>query len=182
MQNTSRLGFLLLTAIACAPALPASAQAQGAAPGMYGVKEIVVQAAQINNPKAAEDCGITRAEINESVLGVLRDANLPAVDVNEAPPSISEVARIYLRPEIALVNNGQGLDCTSWVSLSAESKNNLIIPPVPIPRNVQIMYWHESAITTSTQSAHGLIVSNLARKLAGNFAKQYNASQPQKIK
>ncbi len=171
------LTILLGNVIAMAPA-----RAQGAAPGLYGIKEIIIQVAQINNAQAAEACGITRADITETIMGVLRGAGVPALDVNEAPPSIAEIPRLNLRPEIALVNNGQGLDCTSWISINAESKNNLVIPPIAIPKSVQISYWRESAIMTSTQSAHGQIVNGVIKKLAENFAKQYNASQPPKLK
>ncbi|MER2520197.1 MAG: hypothetical protein ABTQ34_05860 [Bdellovibrionales bacterium] len=175
-------GLILLTVLLWNALTIAPGYAQGAAPSLYGIKEIIVQAAQINNAQAAEACGITRADITEALLSVLRSANVPAMDVNEAPPSIVEIPRINLRPEVALTNNGQGLDCTSWLSLNAESKNNLIIPPITIPKNVQIIYWREGAIVTSTQSAHGQIINDVIRKMAGNFAKQYIASQPQKIK
>lgn len=161
---------------------PERAQAQGAAPSLFGIKEIVIMPTQINNPKAAEDCGITRTDILDTLTNVFKSADVPAIDINEAPPSIAEIPRISLRPEIALINNGQGLDCTSWISLSAENKHNLIIPPIAIPKSVQIVYWKEGAITSSTQSAHGQIVYGIVKKLAESFTKQYKASQPQKIR
>lgn len=179
----SHFGRSLLVAASCLLAAhPSLAQAQGAAPALYGVKEIVIMPAQINNPKAAEDCGMTRTDVLEILVNAFKEASVPAVDINEAPPSIAEVPRISLRPEVSLINSGQGLDCTSWISLSAESKHNLIVPPIAIPKSVQIVYWREGAITSSTQSAHGQIVHRIVKNLAESFAKQYKASQPQKIR
>lgn len=157
--------------------MPAVAYAQGAAPPMFGVEEVVIQIPHFGNDKTADECGLDSATLSDIIEDTLKDNNVPAVSVAEAKPSVLGVARINLLPDVFSFNS-QGLDCTSWVSLSAESRNSVRIPPVDTSRNVTISYWREGTLLASSQTTHERTVGEALRKLGRHFAEQYKLDQP----
>jgi hypothetical protein len=162
----------------CFMLMPALAQAQGSsAPAMFAVKEVVVQFAHFGNAKTADDCGLSQEELAFILNKTLKENGVPAISVAEAKPPMIGAARIELAPDIFSFNS-QGLDCTSWVSLSAESRNSVHIPPVDISRNVTITYWHEGTLLSSSQTTHERTVADALQKLVRHFAQQYKLDQP----
>jgi hypothetical protein len=91
------------------------------------------------------------------------------------------VARIELVPEIASVST-QELDCTSWISLTAQNQTNVHIPPVDTLRNVTVVYWKQGSMVTSGQALHHALIGDLLKKMADQFAQQYHIDQPPEIK
>ncbi len=159
-------------------AAPSLAHAQGgSAPAMFNVKEVVVQYAHFGDPETADTCGLSREELAAALVKTLKDDNVPAMPAAEANPPMIGNARIELVSDIFSFNS-QGLDCTSWVSLTAQSRNSVHIPPVDISRNVTITYWHEGALLSSSQATHQHIISDTLQKLARHFAQQYKLDQP----
>jgi hypothetical protein len=157
---------------------PSYARAQGgSAPAMFDVKEVIVQYAHFGDPETADTCGLAREELAAALTKTLKDNGVPAIAVSEANPPILGTARIDLEPEIFSFNS-QGLDCTSWVSLTAQSQNSAHIPPVDISRNVTITYWHQGVLLSSSQATHEHIVSDALQRLARQFAQQYKLDQP----
>lgn len=172
----SRVGLLaLLLAL-----IPLGVQAQGAASGLYGVKEVVVQYAHFTDPKAADSCGLSRENVATVLNKYLKDDNVPAIAVADVKPSMTGVMRINLVPEIATVNY-QGFDCISWVSLAAQGQSNVLVPPSDTLRSVTITYWHQGAMVVSGQSAHDRLVGEMVQKMAKQFAQQYRLDQPPQI-
>jgi hypothetical protein len=158
-------------------AIPSFACAQGAAPAMFGVEEVIVQIPHFGNDKTADECGLDPSELSDILEQTLQQNNVPAVSVAEAKPSVIGIARINLLPDVFSFNS-QGLDCTSWVSLAAESRNSVRIPPVDTSRNVTISYWREGIMLASSQTTHERTVGEALRKLARQFATQYKLDQP----
>ena len=74
--------------------------------------------------------------------------------------------------------NSEGLDCTSWISLTAETHNNVHVPPVDLARNISVVYWHEGTMLASGQAIHERVVMETVQKLAHHFADQYKEDQP----
>lgn len=157
--------------------LPTQVFAQGAAPGMSGVQEVMVQYTHFTVPKTSDMCGLEREAIANAINKTLTENAVPAFPSALAKPPMMGVARIELAPEIATIAS-QSLDCTSWVSLSAQTQSNTRVPPIDILRNVKIVYWQQGALITSSQSTHADQVIELLTKLSTQFAKQYRMDQP----
>lgn len=169
-----------LAALLFFSSLPAAAQTQGVAPAMFNVKEVVVQYAHFGNPQTAEGCGLSREDLAALLNKELTLNGVPAIAVTEAKPAILGTARIEMVPDIFSFNS-QGLDCTSWVSLAAESRNSVHIPPVDVSRNVMITYWREGVLLASSQATHQRVVGEALQKLARKFAQQYKLDQPAEV-
>lgn len=171
-----RLYFSCFLGIGLFLASPSMAQ-QGAVSAMANVKEVLVQYTNFANPKIATLCGLERETIAADITKILQQGSVPYIPVAEAKPVMLGVARIELVPEIATVN-ADSLSCTSWVSLQAQSRSGLQIPPIPTPRNVTVTYWRGGSLVTSSQSAHARLVSETMTKLSNQFAQQYRLDQP----
>jgi len=170
--KNAALAALLLT--------PGFAHAQGSAPAMFGVKEVLIQYARFSNPKTADACSLSREDLARAIDKVLTENNIPALTATDAKPPMMGAARIELIPELSTINNGS-LDCTSWVSLTAETRNNLRIPPVDTPRSVTVTYWHQGAIIASEHSGHEGLAEDILKKMALQFAQQYRLDQPPEV-
>ena len=160
--------------------LPVAAQAQGVAPEMFGVREIILDYARFDNPKAADICGLSREQVALTLHSALTGTNVPVIDVGEARPPALGMARIQLIPEI-YVHTDENMDCVSLVSLSAESHANTIIPPVSVPRTITAVYWHQRVMLASSQSLHPQTVNDVLKKMLAQFAQQYRIDQPPEL-
>jgi hypothetical protein len=160
--------------------VPSLAHAQGAAPSMYNIKEIIVQYAHFSDPKSADACGLVREDIAALLDKALHGDSVPAIPVASANPPMIGSARIELVPEIASMGD-QGLDCTSWVSLTAQSQSNVRIAPVDTPRSVTVVYWHQGTMVASGQPVHEHAVGEVLEKMAHKFAQQYRIDQPPEL-
>ncbi|MDR3451072.1 MAG: hypothetical protein P4M15_15240 [Alphaproteobacteria bacterium] len=157
--------------------LASPAFAQGAAPEMFGVREVIVDYARFTDPKASDACGLTREEVSRVMAKALTGSGVPAIPVAEAKPLSLGVARIELMPQIAS-HAGDNLDCISWVTLAAENRANVVVPPVPTLRGVTIVYWRQQSMVSSSQSQHAPATDDVLEKMAGQFAQQYRLDQP----
>ena len=178
MRRRNRIAGKSLIVASLLALLPlCAAKAEGAATAMYGVKEILAHYPRINNPEAAGFCGLAHVDLLAGMMKDLKAYNIPIFPPLEAMPPQIGVSRIELWPEIYTLNN-EGIDCTSWVSMSARTENNLTIPPVNIPRSVIINYWDKGTMVTSSESQHMRVVSAALIKLGEDFAKRYVSDQP----
>ncbi len=116
-------------------------------------------------------------QVTADILKKLKEDQLPAFSVIEAPAPKMDLARIDLFPEIVTLQR-QGLDCTSWISLTAQSKATVRVPPVETPRHVTINYWRGGLMVSSTQIGHARTVREALIKLAAQFSRQYRSDQP----
>ncbi len=153
---------------------------EASAPAMMGVKEVIVQYAHIGNPKTADDCGLSREELAGILNKTLADYGVPAIGVTDAKPPTLGVARIDLLPDIFTLSS-QGLDCVSWIALTAQSQNTVRILPVDALRNVTVTYWHDGIMVATNPTAHEHAVGEAVEKLAKQFARQYVLDQPPTI-
>lgn len=153
------------------------ARAQGSAPSLMGVTEIQVQHARFGNTAASDGCGLSNSIASGHILEKLKEVQLPAFSVMDAPALKMGVARIDLMPEVVTMQK-QGLDCTSWVALMAQSRVSTRIPPIETPRNVTVTYWRGGLMISSPQVSHPRAVREALYKLSLEFAKQYRADQP----
>ncbi len=177
MMNANKKTALFFF-LSAALVLPfASAKAQGSAPAMLNVKELRVQHTRLGNNAASDLCGLSPSETMAHVLSKLKEDKLPAFSALESPSSQMGVARIDVVPEIVTLQK-QGLDCTSWVSLAAQSRSTLRVPPVEVPRYVTVVYWRGGLMVSSPQVSHARAVRDALVKLATQFSRQYRNDQP----
>jgi hypothetical protein len=158
-------------------AAPSGAPAQGAAPALYGVHDIILHNTHFLYPQAADSCALLADNLAATIDGVMLDLKVPVTLASVAKPPQFGTSRIELMPEVATMNS-EGLDCTSWVSLSAQSQTNVKIMPVETLRNVTVIYWHKGVLVNSGQSGHAAIVDGVLKKFAVQFAQDYKAAQP----
>jgi hypothetical protein len=157
--------------------LSPAAHAQGVAPEMFGVGEVVVNYAQFDDPRASDACGLTRENIASILAGEFSKSGVPATPVSEARPPIMGVARIQLVPEISS-HVDENMDCISWVSLEAQSRANVVILPVTAPRSLTAVYWRQHTKVASGQSIHPQKIAEVLKKMADQFAQAYRVDQP----
>jgi hypothetical protein len=182
-QILSRYG-LVLAVFACLLAPVGSRAAEktvtATAPAMSGVQEVLLQYAKIGNNAKAGACTVTPGEITSALYASLKSYNVPAVSVIDAKPAMIGVARIELIPEIVSLNS-QGVDCTSWVSLVAQTQNTLRIQPIETPRSVIVTYWRGGMLVNSNQTTHPHAIKEAFEKLSSQFSQQYKLDQPPEL-
>ena len=161
----------------CLVLFPQGAWAQGAAPELFGVREVIINPAQFDDVKAASTCGVTREKIGSALAFIFHGTTVPAIaDADAKPPSLG-IARIQLVPEVFTYAN-ESLDCVSWVSLTAESHANAVISPVTTLRSVKVVYWQQHTKVVSGMTLHDQRITDVLQKMALQFAQQYRADQP----
>jgi hypothetical protein len=160
---------------------PTLVHAQGAAPEMYDVREVIIENARFDDQKAADACGLSRDQIATVITTALKGTKAPAIAEADAKPQSLGVARIELVPEISTYTN-ESLDCVSWISLSAQSRVNAVIPPVSTLRTETILYWQQHTKVASGQSNHLQKMTDTLQKMAAQFAQQYQIDQPPDMK
>ena len=156
--------------------VPSSLHAQAATPALFGVQEIVVQPPRFDDAKASAGCSLNRNALAAAIDKQLQLEHVPVTPAARALPPRMDVARIELIPAVTTLNN-DGLDCTSWVSLTAQFAHTIVIPPVSAPRNLMVVYWRQGTLAASPQSSHATVVGDMLEKMATAFAAQYIADQ-----
>ena len=174
--------WLLAVACACSVTVaPAVVYAQGgAAPELFGVKEVIVEYARFDDPKASESCGLSRERIMDTLIKTLHNTTVPAVEAVESRPVVQGVARVQLIPEVYSYVD-ENLYCVSWISLSAESHGNVVVPPIGTQRSVTVVYWRQHTEVASNQSPHAQKVDDVLQKVVTQFAQQYRIDQPPEL-
>jgi hypothetical protein len=167
-------GLILLTAMT----ISATARAQEtAAQSLYDVKEIVVRPVRFDDPETAKSCRLAGEDLDAAILKELQDNGLPAIAESNARPTVIDSARIMLVPQI-IPYNSQGMDCVTWVSLSAETRNHLRVLPVEIPRVVNVVYWRRGEMVASAVSVHDDHVNAALHAMIREFGQRYKQAQP----
>jgi hypothetical protein len=167
----------LFSALLCLFLVPLKAQAQGAAPGLYGVGEIVVDYVKFDDPKASDICSLSREDIAVIIAKSFAGTNVPVTAVVDVKPPVAGVARINLVSEISTIVD-DSMNCMSWISLSAESRASIVIPPVTTLRGVTVVYWRQHNRVVSGQSLHPERIGETLKKMIDQFAQQYRIDQP----
>lgn len=178
VMNENNLTSLRLCLFACLfLAGTAQARAAGAAPSLLGIQEVLVKAAHLGNGPASDTCGLSGSKISDLIIKELKTNQIASYSDMSAPVHNMVVARVELLPEVVTLY-GQGLDCTSWISLSAQTRESVTIPPIKAPRSVSIIYWRGGLLISSGQSTHPQAVNEALEKLTASFAKKYHYDQP----
>lgn len=170
--NKSSL-FIGLVASLCA----GDAFAQKSAPSLYMVGELMVHSARLGNPAMTASCGLSSGEVSHIVLKSLKNDNLPAISIINAPPPKNNVARIDILPTMMSIKTDDKT-CTSWISLSAQTRDLVVLPPLEVPRNVVVTYWDGGLLVHSRIEGHAQATINAVDKLAEQFSRQYRMDQP----
>ncbi|MDE2029850.1 MAG: hypothetical protein KGI97_04720 [Alphaproteobacteria bacterium] len=157
--------------------LPSITYAQGAAPELYGVKQVIIEPARLPDAKAADTCGLSEHHITKTLAAALEGTGVPAIPAAEAGPPPLGVARIDLVP-LVYSRADDELNCTSWISLTAQNRVNAQIPPVTTLRSVTVVYWRQSTMAVGSQTTHAGLVDSVLKKMAAQFAQQYRVDQP----
>lgn len=167
-----KLGYALSI---CALLFPGFAEASGAAPPLYGVKEVLIRSVHFANPDASDDCGLSNTSIVNALKSDFQGTGLSILTEADNKPPVGNTPRVEMVPEIVSINDG--LDCRSWVSISAQTDNNIAIAPIDILRNVTVVYWHEGSLINSAQAVHQQFVIDALQKMVVSFGKEYRADQ-----
>jgi hypothetical protein len=154
--------------------------AQGAAAEMYGVREIVIDYARFNDPKVADSCGLSREKIASALANDFTGSNVPVVAAIDAKPPSIGIARIQLVPEV-FSHTDENFDCVSSVSLTAQSRANVVVPPVTTLRGVTVVYWKQQTMVASAQTTHMEKIGEALNKMVAQFTQQYRLDQPPEI-
>jgi len=171
-------GYLVAVALMVVP-FAAKAQ-ESAAQALYDVREILVRPVHFDDPALAKTCRLDGEDLDTLIMSELKDNGLPAIAEAKAQPSTFSMARIILVPQIVPYNS-QGLDCVTWVALSAESRNHLRVLPVEIPRIVNVIYWRQGELVASAVSVHGEHVTSSLHNMIHHFGDRYKLSQPPSV-
>lgn len=191
MNANNRFSWIQALAVLASFVAPSFAQAEeptvqgpysvysqeSAVQSLYGVKEILVRSVRFDDMTLAKTCRLTVEDLDATILQELKDNNLPATPEKDARPTMVENPRILLVPQIVPYNN-QGLDCVTWVSLSAETKNHLRVLPIEVPRIVNVIYWRSGEIVASAVSVHADHVNVALHKMIHNLGQKYMLAQP----
>jgi hypothetical protein len=156
---------------------PTARAQESAAQALYGVQEILVRPVHFDDPAAAKSCRLVGSDVDELIMKELKDNGLPVVAEKDARPSLTDVPRILLVPQIVPFNS-QGMDCVTWTALSAESRNHLRVLPIQIPRVVNVIYWRYGEMVASAVSVHGEHVSASLHNMIRQFGQRYTQAQP----
>jgi hypothetical protein len=170
------LAFTAIALVFCLPISDCFAY-EGAASALSNVKELLVQGLRAGGTSSNENCGVDPDVLAKNLLRSLKNYGLPALSLIEAKPAKMGVFRIELLPEV-VTSNTQGIECTSWVSLTAETQNTVPLPSAGTPRNVVVTYWRGGILASSAESTHGRVLSDTFDKLARQLSIQYNRDQP----
>ncbi len=180
-RGAGTLGLSLGLAIVCSFVFLSGASAQtmnlGTAPSLSGVTSILTQVPVVNDAEVASSCGTADPDLINDMVGYLQDRGFPVVRPLDAKPLILGEARVELVPEVVSFNN-QGLDCVSWVALTAQSQKTLVILPVAQPRAVTITYWRRGLLVSSNVATHGRVVAETLYSLGKKFGDRYKSDQP----
>jgi hypothetical protein len=150
---------------------------EGAAPALSGVQEILVRTVHLGGGSISKGCVSSEEKLSGGLVKSFKNYDVPAVSVIDAKPAQIGSARVDMIPEI-IVSGSQGLECTSWVSLSAQTQQTLRIPPLEAPRNVIVTYWRGGLMVSSTSTSHPQALADALDKLARQFAQQFKLDQP----
>lgn len=171
MKNVGVLVFAFLAFTPC------MAQAAGAAASLFGVKGVVVQSVVFSNKKIADACNLNSDSLMQVVKKSLQTNGVPAVTAAEVNLDTITPAHIDLLPEVTSMDN-QGFDCTSWISLSAQTNSNVIVPPIDTLRNVVVLYWHDGSLVETSQVLHERTLEDSLQKMTMRLADKFKADQP----
>ncbi len=178
-MNGNKLRFLaavIASALAVCGAAPVLA-VEGSAPAMSGIQEMVVQDIRFGSEEKKTICGIKPDQLYMHIVKSLKNFGLPAMSVLEAKPVKMGTARIEIVPEV-LSSNSQGIECTSWVSLTAQSHNTVKVLPIETPRNLIVTYWRANVLVSSIENSHFQVLKDSFDKLIRKLAQQYKMDQP----
>ena len=176
-----KTGFVLFSVLFCASLVPGDACAQGNfGAEMSGVNEILVNYVQFDDPKMSELCGLTRDGIAAVLKAAFAGTSVPAVSAAEAKMPLPGIARIKLETTISSYMD-ETMGCVSWVSMSAEGRAVVTIPPVAMPRDETILYWRHHLKSYSGQASHPGHIADALRKMVDKFAQQYKIDQPSAV-
>ncbi len=163
--------------LASSASFPALAY-EGAAPSLSGVGEMLLRSPHVGNREAAEACGVGRGEFMDALAQSLKSSGVTVIRESGAKPPVIGVARIDVVPEIVVLSKRGVGDCTSWISLSAQTNNTIRIPPVEAPRSVTVVYWKKGILVSSGETAHSRTVSNEMAGLGRDLGNQHRVDQP----
>ena len=175
-----RMRFYALVATAVAALCPSVSFAQGAAPELYGVREVIVEYPRFDDVKTSGLCGLTRENVGSALYKAFAGTTVPVTPIIDAKPLMMGVARISLIPVVS-THMDDNMDCISWVSLSAESRTNVTILPVTTVRSITAVYWRGHTKLVTSQSQHADKFGFVIQKLGEQFAQQYKLDQPPEL-
>ena len=177
-MNANKFAVLAFFMAGVLSGVPAQAGESGtSAPALFGIHDIVLQYARLGDKDASASCGIIPGTLLSDFFRAMKSYGLPIQSLLEAKPPMVGVPRVDLVPEIYSVYD-KGLNCVSWVSLTAQSQSAMPLAPVPTPRRVTVTYWRNGVLIGSPENFHAHEVSEALLRLGHQFADQYKTDQP----
>lgn len=177
--NKTKIAALALAGLLSLPAF--SAQASNIVPSLYNVEDFVVDFALFGNEKSSNSCGIFKRDLTDQTLKRLQKENLPArASMGRNVKDQSKVS-VTLVPKVITIQPSSK-QCTSWISLSAQTRNGINLPPADYHREVRLVYWDGGILVHTAEHSHGRSVKEAIDKLIDQLVVRYDADQPPKLK
>lgn len=144
------------------------------APALYGLHEIFVQYPVFMDPRAANDCGLSRETLLTVMQRNLQDPNLEIMLLNESHERRS--ARADLAYEIYTSKIGE--TCLSFVNVRFTDRAAISLPPVKPPRSLTVTYWQKSVLSRSPIERHQTSVGDALAALGREFLRELKLAEP----
>lgn len=178
MMNVNSFKFATMLALAGTFLFsPLPAQASHIVPSLYKVEDFVVDLTRFNDERKANTCGLFRRDVTDLVLEKMKRDGLPArASLGRDVTDDSKVS-VDIVPQIITIKPKEK-QCTSWIKLSAQTRNAINLPPATYHREVRLIYWDGGILVHTTEHAHGRSVGEALEKLIDQLVIRYETDQP----
>lgn|GEM_PF-3143112 len=144
----------------------------GAMPALYGIRAIIMNPAAFDGANDGRACDVSAKAVHERFLEIFRNAGLPLItDMNHWQRG-THLATLYFNITL-ITNQDANMECFTLISASAKNRATLAVPPVPQPRDVQLLYWDSTRKIFTIQPIHGSKVFEAIDKMANNFVENF---------
>lgn len=143
-------------------------------PGLYGLREILIQYPVFMDPRASNECGLNREPLITVVQRNLQDPNLEIMIQNETHER--HAVRAELTYEIYTARQDQ--NCFSFVNMYFTDRASIILPPVKSPRALTVTYWQKAMLARSPVDRHQTSVGDALAAMGRSFLRDVKLAEP----
>jgi len=150
-----------------------AAKSVGAMQAMFGIRAIVMNQTDFDDKaNYGKACGISAKEIHTRFVDIFRKNGLPVIPNADQWDKRHNIAALYFTVTLS-TNQDSNMECFTMIMANAKNRATLAVPPVPNPRDVQILYWDSARKIFSIQPLHEQKVFETIDMMANNFVAQF---------
>jgi hypothetical protein len=154
--------------------LAIAAQPDYVATALFGVNEITLNYPIFIDPKASNECGLSREALLTVVQRNLRDPSLDVISLDDKRPR--KGGRADMTYEIYSTKEQQF--CLSWVMVRFTDQIALVLPPTKVPRYLTITFWNRSMLARSVLERHQNVVGDALASMSRQFLRDVRLAEP----